>query len=338
MDAVDWPGVNALLQAAGASLRLDLCVPKGLGHGGPDDAICLALAQRLALIGLVPGSVAALPCGAQAARFLRQVFPASAIGGGTPHFFAQLNRLEGSGGEDFMAFTVCPIVHGADDETVMNGLQSLPSMLDTARRRHPGRDWHIGPSSLPARASPLGPQPHSDGQRRLPLAACDPRTRGLFGAAWLLGHLVGALQARVQALTLPPVMGDAGLWWSVGAVRHMTPSAAMLQVCLRWHSLQALVLHSAEATQPALSGGPVVAMAGQTAQGRHILLANLSAHPQPLHWTHGGQWAVLDAQSWARYQDTPESQPWRESGLCTADAVLAPYGLARIDLPLSPGD
>lgn len=337
-DDVDWSGVRALLCAAGASLRLDLCAPEGLGHGGAQDAACWALAQRLALAGVAPAAVAALPCGAQTAGFLRRIFPTSAIGGGTPHFFAQLNRLEVSGGEDFMGFTVCPIVHDADDESVMNGLQSLPSMLETARRRHPGRDWHIGPSTLPARASPLGPQPHSDGQRRLPLAACDPRTRGLFGAAWLLGHLVGALQARVQALTLPPVLDDAGLWWSAGAAWRMTPSAAMLQVCLRWHSLQALAPQGSGGASSAFSAWPLVGIAGRTAQGRHILLANLSAHAQPLHWTHGGQWAVLDARSWAQHQDTPESPPWRESGACPADAVLAPYALVRIDLPLSPGD
>ena len=83
-----------------------------------------------------------------------------------------------------MGFTVCPIVHGADDEAVMNGLQSLPSMLETARSRHPGRDWHLGPSRLSARASPLGRQPCSDGQKRMALASRDPRSRGLFGAAW----------------------------------------------------------------------------------------------------------------------------------------------------------
>lgn len=336
-DAVDGPGLRSLLQAAGAALRLDLCGPEGLGDGGPADISCRALAQQLALVGVVPASVAALPCGAQAARFLRQLFPASAIGGGTPHFFAQLNRLEVSGGEDFMGFTVCPIVHGADDEAVMNGLQSLPSMLETARRRHPARDWHIGPSRLSARASPLGRQPHSDGQQRVALASRDPRSRGLFGAAWLLGHLAAAAQARVQALTLPPLVGEDGLWWRASDAWEMTPAAVMLQACLRWQQLQALPLQPLAGRSAATPNGPLAAISGTTVQGRHILVANLSAHTQTLRWSRGeacASWSVLDAQAWWQHQDSPHRSPWRASGDCPADLTLPPYGLVRIDLPL----
>jgi len=337
-EAVDWSGVRTLLQAAGASLRLDLCGREGLGYGGTPDAACRALAQQLALAGVVPASVAALPCGAQAARFLRQIFPASAIGGGTSHFFAQLNRLEVSGGEDFMGFTVCPIVHGVDDEAVMNGLKSLPSMLETARRRHPARDWHLGPSRLSARASPLGRQPHSDGQKRVALASRDPRSRGLFGAAWLLGHLAAAAHARVQALTLPPLADEDGLWWLAGDAWQMTPAAALLQVCLRWQNLEAVPLQAHAEHSASMPNWPLAAIAGRIAQGRQILLANLSAQTQTLRWPqpHGeavASWAVLDTQAWWQHQDLPHSSPWRESGDCPAELALPPYGLARIDLP-----
>lgn len=337
-DAVNWSGVCTLLQAAGASLRLDVCGLEGLGHGGQADAVCRALAQQLTQAGVVPAAVAALPCGAQAAGFLRELFPASAIGGGTPHFFAQLNRLEVSGGEDFMAFTVCPIVHGADDEAVMNGLQSLPSMLETARRRHPARDWHLGPSALSARASPLGRQPRSDGQKRMALASRDPRSRGLFGAAWLLGHLAMAARAEVQAVTLPALVGEDGLWCPSGEVLHMTPSAALLQVCCRWHTLQNVPLQAADGFDASTAAWPLAAMTGRHGQGWQILVANLSARAQTLHWPHddsSASWAVLDAQSWSQHQDSLTSSPWRELGDCPVDLALSPYGLARIDLPLS---
>ena len=339
-DAVDWSGVRTLLQAAGASLRLDLCGREGLGQGAAADAACRALAQQLALVGVVPGAVAALPCGAQAASFLRQVFPASAIGGGTPHFFAQLNRLEVSGGEDFMGFTVCPIVHGAEDDAVMNGLQSLPSMLETARRRHPARDWHLGPSGLSARASPLGRQPHSDGQKRVALAARDPRSRGLLGAAWLLGHLAVAAHARVQAVTLPALLGEDGLWWQADGAWQMTPSAVLLQVCLRWHTLQNVPLHAADGRSTSTPIGPLAAIAGHNGQGWQILLANLGAQAQTLRCSPGGssaKWACLDAESWLQYLDAPTNSPWRESLDCPVDLVLPPYGLVRIDLPFLHG-
>ena len=49
----------------------------------------------------------------------RKAFPRARIGGGTPHFFVQLNRAERLGAVDFLTFTTSPIVHGTDDESVM---------------------------------------------------------------------------------------------------------------------------------------------------------------------------------------------------------------------------
>ena len=133
-----------------------------------------------------------------------------------------------------MCFTVCPIVHCADDESVMKGLKSLPSMIETARKRHPNRNWHLGPSRISARASPLGCQPISDGLKRIPLASRDPRSRGLFGAAWLLGHIALAIQAKVNALTLPSLIGEDGLLLNINEEWHITPTAAMLQIFMSW--------------------------------------------------------------------------------------------------------
>jgi hypothetical protein len=339
-EAVNWSGVHRLLQAAGASLRLDLSSREGLGDGGSPDADCRALVQQLALAGVVPMSVTALPCGVRAALFLRSLFPVSAIGGGTPHFFAQLNRLEVSGGEDFMGFTVCPTVHGADDDSVMHGLQSLSSMMETARRRHPGRDWHLGPSSLSARASPLGRQPHSDGQRRMALASRDPRSRGLFGAVWLLGHLAEAARAGVNALSLPPPVGEDGLFWKTGDTWQMTPSAALLQVCLGWQALHSLELQATDSRSTVTQGGSVAAVTGHNGQCWQILLANLGAQAKTLDDPLGGasaKWACLDAESWLNHLDRHTNNPWRESGDCPVHLVLPPYGLVRIDLPFRHG-
>jgi hypothetical protein len=327
---VDWSGVQSLLQATGAGLRLDLCAREGLGDGGAQDKALRRLATQLVQAGVSPTSVAALPCGPRAAALLRQIFPTATIGGGTAHFFAQLNRLEVSGEEDFMAFTVCPIVHGTDDKAVMHGLQSLPSMLDTARRRHPGRAWHIGPSWLPARASPLGQQPASPGQQRTALARLDPRTRGLFGAAWLLGHLAAAGQAGADTLTLPPLLGEDGLWWSLNGAWQATPAAALLDICLRWTDRQAVELRDAEGTR---LSGPLTAIAGTGPQGRQVLVANLGTETQTLHWPHHGPWACLDAAAWLQHLDTPGRSPWRDAGHGPGALTLGPYALVRLDLP-----
>ena len=334
-DTVDWSQVRLLLNAAQAKLRLDICGRNSpnLDWNSDDAASAHKLEKALAKAGVIPASVAALPCGKRAAKELRTLFPASAIGGGTPHFFAQLNRLELRGSEDFMAFTVCPIVHSADDVSVMNGLQSLPSMLATAKRRHPGCEWHLGPSGLGARASPLGRQPFSDGQKRTPLAMLDPRSRGLFGAAWLLGHMAGAAQSEVSALTLPALLGVNGLGWHAGDVVKATPSAALLEVCMQWQGVQSVEVNPVENSGHRLLNWPFAAISGIGPTGRQILLANLTDQTQSLQWKLAGQWARMDAQSWLRYEGSQDVEPWINSGDCPAQLDLKPYAVALINLP-----
>ena len=338
LDDVDWMGIRVLLDAAGASLRLDLCHTDGLGYGGEADFVCHSLADKLVLANVMPASIAAFPCGERAAEFLRLLFPSSAVGGGTPHFFAQLNRLEVSGGEDFMCFTVCPIVHCADDESVMKGLKSLPSMIETARKRHPNRNWHLGPSRISARASPLGCQPISDGLKRIPLASHDPRSRGLFGAAWLLGHIALAIQAKVNALTLPSLIGEDGLLLNINEEWHITPTAAMLQIFMSWDGLEE-VMFEVEGCLAAIDPtSSLVAIVGRKGEDKHVLIANLSAQDQrvpSIYSISSARHAVLDAQSWIHHQESPTISPWRILAECPSNLVLSPYGLIHICLPLS---
>ena len=102
-------------------------------------------------------------------------------------------------------------MHGADDDAIMDGLRSLPFMLETLAARFPAMPVRVGPSAIPARTSPLGSQPASDGRQRVALAKRDPRTRGLFGAAWLLGFVAQLASTDVQAITLMHLQGDTGL-------------------------------------------------------------------------------------------------------------------------------
>ncbi len=331
---VAWAQLGCMLDAAKAKLRIDLCVDDAAHRdwGADDEAAAQQLAQAIAQANVVPSAVAALPCGERAVACLRSLFPMVSVGGGTPHFFAQLNRLERSGGEDFMAFTVCPIVHSVDDTAVMRGLQSLPSMLATARRRHPGREWHLGPSGLGARASPLGRQPISDGSRRVPLASVDPRSHGLFGAAWLIGHMAGAAQAGVRALTLPALSSRPHDQIDEPGTRWVTPTEAMLEVCMSWQGIQ---LQEPSVLQERIFPWfywPFAAIVGAGPAGRQMMIANLTEQSQPLHWQAECSWARMDAQSWLDYKGFTEVSPWVK-GETHAPFSLKPYALVLIDLP-----
>jgi len=333
--APNWSGLLALMQAARCGLRIDFVGHDELGLGGTDDQECLALSQAMAEAGIVPELVAALPCGPMAARWLRQRFPGTTIGGGTPHYFAQLNRLELSGGEDFMSFTVCPTVHGADDVGVMHSLRSLPSMLQTARVLHPGRSWHLGPSALSARASPLGPQPPSNPYERKALAKVDPRTRSLFGAAWLLGHVAAALQAKVDAISLPALIGDDGLCEVTSMGWQESPAMAWLAVCFSWSSLQCLDWDDTSKRpfgEEVFLGWPLASIAGKLDRGWQVLIANLSDEPSPLLWPLDGTYAMIDAEAWANHRGTRSPDPWPTAQKMPGMLIVQPYALVRIDI------
>ena len=294
---VQWTGIAQLLSVSGARLRLDLTA-------GVTASSLARLAMVLSDAGIKPESVAVFPATPSVVTAARQAFPGSAIGGGTPHFFAQFNRMDDVGPADFLGFTVCPIVHGADDAAPMAGLQSLPSLLATARARYPGRALRIGPSSLGARSSPLGKQPASDGTRRLALAGRDPRTRGLFGAAWLLGHVAQAARAGAEAVSVMSLRGDAGVLDETvdgRLLRH--PTFFVLAQLARLKRLQDVSVSNAT---------HVVALASACDGRADWLIANLTG--QAVDLTVGGAVParVMDAAAWQAYASGRAASPWRD--------------------------
>jgi len=202
-----FEGLAQALRAAGASLRLDLL-------DVPSEGSWTALermAQALARGGVRPAFVAVFPTTRGAVLAARSAFPRARVGGGTAHYFAQLNRAERLPELDFLSFTTCPIVHAADDSTVMGTLTSLPGLLHTLQARYPGVPVHVGPSALAVRQSPLGESAPSDGFQPTALAARDPRQRTGFGAAWWLGCLASLAHAGADSVTLFSLRGPRGV-------------------------------------------------------------------------------------------------------------------------------
>ena len=196
-----WPDLRALaavLAAGGSALRLDLV------DVAPAAAVPTlhALADALRVAAVTPADVAVFPSTPESVAAARAALPGCRIGGGTPDFFVQLNRAEGLPALDFLAFSVCPIVHAADNATLVEGRRSLHGMAQTLQHRHPGVPVQLGPSRIAARRSPLGELAPSDGTRAVPLAGHDPRERGTFGAAWAAAHIAAALHAGARAVTV----------------------------------------------------------------------------------------------------------------------------------------
>jgi hypothetical protein len=326
IDLVNWTGIGDLVEAAGSQLRLDIAIA--------DDAALrnslVALSAALRDENLVPESVAIFPSEQLFVDTARSAFPGALIGGGTPHFFVQLNRLERLGDVDFATFTTCPLVHGADDHSVMLSLQSLSSMIETLRARVPRLPIRVGPSGIAARQSPLGRQPESDGSRRIALAAIDPRTRGLFGAAWTLGYIASFAAANVDAITIMSLTGPSGIVEQAAGealVKHPTyfllaELFAPAQFC------------SVTVSEPSrLAALPLVRSDG----GQVLLIANLSGVDIEVMisgWPTATHASIMDARSWEQYLTTPDRPdgPWDIRPSFSASCYrLSPYAIARLE-------
>ena len=294
---IDAHGLSRLLQGCGASLRLDMVAV------APRDASLCALAASLREARVEPESVGVFPSDASAVEAARRAFPGVAIGGGTPHFFAQINRTEDLGAVDFLSFTTSSVVHGTDDESVMTGLQSLPWLVQTLRSAQPGRPVRVGPSGIAALRSPLGQQPESDGSRRLALARRDPRSSALFGAAWVLGHVAALAQAGVDAVSVLGIGAGEGLILTQGERLRLSPAAYVLRE-----------LGAATHVRPALTGTPhIAALAFDHNAGSTLLVANLSGDRCELEL---GGWpastaSTMDAASWMSHASGDQPGPWR---------------------------
>lgn len=290
-EAVNWAGIATLLRAADAGLRLDLTI----ADTSRSSEVLQQLREALSKASLSPESMAIFPSEPRSIRSVRLTFPAAAVGGGTPHFFVQLNRIEELGDVDFLSFTTSSIVHGADDDLVMLGLQSLPSMIKTLRARYPHLPVRVGPSTIAARSSPLGRQPVSDGTRRIALASRDPRCGALYGAAWTLGYAAQFATAGTQALTLMSLCGPAGVMRRQGVDRLARNPAYFVLARLGAPAR----IHDLSIDDPR----KVAALALDRDGRRELLLANLTAEPITVvlsGWRRSGALHMLDAASGAR--------------------------------------
>lgn len=215
-----------LADAVGAEIALEVVIP---GRGSPDaelEPVAKAvrdggLAVESVLVtpaadlkAVLPGSAGGGGASPEAiVRAARKAFPGAKVGGGMMSFFTELNRKRPPAGlVDFVTHTTCPIVHAADDVSVMETLEALPYVVKSTKAFGGGKPYRIGPTSIPSRLNPYGasltPNP-SNG--RVCLSDVDPRQRGLFGAAWTLGYLAAMSPLGLEAIAMGAATGTTGM-------------------------------------------------------------------------------------------------------------------------------
>ncbi|MBY5796161.1 hypothetical protein [Rhizobium leguminosarum] len=143
----------------------------------------------------------------------RAAFPGIRIGGGMLSYFTELNRKRVPDGQlDFVSHCTNPIVHAADDLSVMQTLEALPFVTRSVRAIYGHKPYRIGPSTIPMRQNPYGSRTMDNpAGARIPMANRDPRHNGRFAEAFALGYAIRVLDAGLKCLTLSALSGPFGL-------------------------------------------------------------------------------------------------------------------------------
>ncbi len=144
---------------------------------------------------------------------LRSAFPAAEIGGGVLTNFTEFNRCPPDPAAiDFATFGTTAIVHTADDRSVVETLEALPAVFQSARALVPGCALHLGLISIGMRSNPYGAAvaPNPD-RRRIAMAMADPRQATDFAAAWAVGAAAAAARGGVASFAPAMTAGPLGL-------------------------------------------------------------------------------------------------------------------------------
>jgi hypothetical protein len=316
---------------------LELVLPaKGSVHDELAGVATMVAAARLRLTGILvspavdrqstlPGSTwPACPPLSEIYQATRKAFPGVAVGGGTLSYFTELNRKRPPVELlDFVSHCTCPIVHAADDLSVMETLEALPHIVRSARAiMGKNKAYWIGPSTIGMRHNPYGARVmENPANGRVTMTDSDPRQTSLYAAAWMIGFAAGTVEAALQTLTVGSLTGRLGLARAfVSEKPQLYPAYYAASGLAELGGNRRCTCHS---SQP----GRVVAVSGVNREGRQIAwLANLTGQTQEVV-VQGDEpiYSILlfDEQSLSQRG----SEPWRESS--RSDSIqLLPYALA----------
>jgi len=266
---------------------------------------------------------------------VRDAFPGAAIGGGMHAYFTELNRKRPPADAiDFVTHTTCPIVHAADDLSVMETLEALPSVVQSARAIGSGKATWIGPTAIGMRFNPYGaaPMPNPD-NRRGAMVERDPRQRGLFNAAWTLAYIAHAARNGVAGVCLSAPVGAFGIaWQAMNWPQPWFDDQPGTPVFPVFHAIAEL---APVAGQPASATSSRPGAVAALAANKRLWLANLTAEVQQVTFDRvaATQMCMLDAETFATACAGPEGFEATRRPATLPALTLAPYALCRLDLP-----
>jgi hypothetical protein len=273
-------------------------------------------------------------------RAAREAFPDAKLGGGMFSFFTELNRKRPPAQLlDFVHNTTCPIVHAADDRSVMETHEALPYQVATARSFIGKTPYRIGPSAIGCRDNPHGktftPNPNNE---RICLVRMDPRQRGLFGAAWTLGYIASFAPTGVESVCMGAPTGPLGVMYRKADYRQpyydQLPGSPVYPA---FHVIAGLTRAAgAKLVSTASSDEATVRCLAYKVKGATLLwLANLTAQEQAVTLAHnaGAMFAAtLDEISFDQATADPLGFQKSRKALATPKLTLGAYAVGIVCL------
>ncbi|MDX2022468.1 MAG: hypothetical protein SF187_19685 [Deltaproteobacteria bacterium] len=273
----------------------------------------------------VPGLAGGMPALLQNAR---REFAGALIGAGSAAYFTELNRNPPPmGAYDFVTHTTCPIIHAADDDSVMETLQALPWIFESTRQLSAAAPYWLGPTTIGMRHNPYGAAPAQNAAHlRMAMAKEDPRQRGLFGAAFYTAYAAAAARAGLTVMAFCDPTGPFGL-----INTEPQPQVFPAYHVFKWFAQAAGRPCLAVDNNPA---GAIESVAYAEGSQRVLLLSNTTAQPQTIHLAdvQAVSVAMLDETSVGAAADATWSL---RPGVTdrAAKITLQPYAVARAILP-----
>ncbi|MEF0941771.1 D-apionate lactonase [Rhizobium sp. BR 362] len=211
----------------------------------------------------------------------QSAFPGLRLGGGMLSYFTELNRKRvPSKPLDFITHCTNPIVHAADDLSIMQTLEALPFITRSVRAIYGDMPYRIGPSTIPMRQNPYGSRTMDNpAGRRIPMANRDPRHNGRFAEAFALGYAAEVLDAGLECLTLSALTGPFGL---IAGKDEPSPVGGRRPI---FNTVASLARLAGSQWRECISSDPsaVLSFVAAPANGApQILLVNITATAQPV--------------------------------------------------------
>ncbi len=204
----------------------------------------------------------------------RAAFPGVRLGGGMMSYFTELNRKRVPAGPlDYVSHCTNPIVHAADDLSVMQTFEALRSVVRSTRAIYGEKPYRIGPSTIAMRQNPYGSATKDNPSGgRIPMANVDPRHNAQFAAAWTLAYAATVAGAGLEVLTLSTLAGAFGLVAGEGEPAARGELRPLAHVLARLSALSGEAVVEVETSRPD-------AVVGLAAKDR-LLLANITPEAQ----------------------------------------------------------